>query len=72
MAMVMAGITTSNIAVTMSIDVRRYSVSVAVLGVGLALIGLSLPRMIAYSYLATVPSDVSDALKSGRSMVSGG
>jgi len=66
MAMAMGVTITSATAATMSTDARRYIGAAVVGGLGLLSIGLSLPRIMAYSYLAMVPSGVSDALKSGR------
>ena len=66
--MAMVGIITSATAGIMSIDRLRTRRVIGFIGVGIGLlvIALSLPRAIAYSYLAMVPSGVDVALSQGR------
>ena len=68
MATAMVAITTSATAGTMSIDSgrARWMVGGIVSVIGLVLITFSLPRVIAYSYLAMVPPGIDDALSQGR------
>lgn len=66
--MAMAVTTTSATAGIMSIEasIARRLIAVLVCLVGVFLLALSAPRVVAYAYLAGVPSRVIDALNTGR------